>query len=149
MKISTKGRYGLRAMLDLAINSKTNHVALGSIAERQGISESYLEQMFSVLRKAELVKSIKGPQGGYTLARSGNSITIGCILRALEGNLSVIGKEVVNSNKEGFNLEDCIKQNVWDRLNESINSVVDSLTLEDLVEDFKKMSGDGDYMFYI
>ena len=83
MKISTKGRYGLRAMLDLALNSKMGHVSLYSIAERQGISESYLEHMFSTLRKAELVKSIKGAQGGYTLAYSPSKIKIGTNTKSL------------------------------------------------------------------
>lgn len=84
MKISTKGRYGLRAMLDLALNSLGDHVALSNIAERQDISVSYLEQMFSVLRKAGLLKSVKGAQGGYVLADRPSQIKVGTILRALE-----------------------------------------------------------------
>lgn len=146
MKISTKGRYGLRAMLDLGINSTANHVSLCSIAERQNISESYLEQMFSTLRKAELVKSVKGAQGGYILSDNPSRIKVGTILRALEGNLSVI-------NDDGNNAEDkfeyCIKASVWDRMNESIANIVDSITLEDLMNDYKKLLGDSDYMFYI
>lgn len=145
MKISTKGRYGLRAMLDLALNSATNHVSLCSIAERQNISESYLEQMFSVLRKAELVKSVKGAQGGYILASNPAYIKVGTILRVLEGNLSVISDE----NKDVNVFESCIKANVWDRMNQSISQIVDSITLEDLMEDCKKMNGENNYMFYI
>lgn len=149
MKISTKGRYGLRAMLDLTVNSKTSHVSLGAIAERQGISESYLEQMFSVLRKAELVKSIKGPQGGYSLGCSADRITVGSILRALEGNLSVVNEDQNRDSSEAYDFEACIRQNVWERINESINGVVDSLTLEDLTEKYKKMTGEAEYMFFI
>lgn len=149
MKISTKGRYGLRAMLDLAVNSKTNHVSLGSIAERQGISESYLEQMFSVLRKAELVKSVKGPQGGYSLGSSADKITVGSILRVLEGNLSVVNEEMDKDSSEAYIFEACIKENVWEKINESINSVVDSLTLAELSENYKKLSGKEEYMFFI
>lgn len=90
MKMSTKGRYGLRAMLDIAINSRGDIVNVKSIAERQNISESYLEQVFSILRKAAIVKSIKGAQGGYILADDPSNITVGQILRTLEGNLNVV-----------------------------------------------------------
>lgn len=94
MKISTKGRYGLIAMVDIAINETSENVTIKSISERQGISEGYLEQIFSSLRKAGLVKSIKGSQGGYILGNSISNITIGDILRTLEGSLKVIGDEV-------------------------------------------------------
>lgn len=146
MKISTKGRYGLRAMLDLAVNSATNHVSLYSIAERQNISESYLEQMFSVLRKAELVKSVKGAQGGYALGKGSSQIKVGTILRALEGSLSVINDDSSDAEDK---FEKCIKINIWDRMNESIDSIVDAVTLEDLVQDYKKLAEDKNYMFYI
>jgi Rrf2 family transcriptional regulator, cysteine metabolism repressor len=148
MKISTKGRYGLRAMLDLALNSKTGHVSLISIAERQGISESYLEHMFSTLRKAELVKSVKGAQGGYTLAYSPSKIKIGTILRALEGNLSIIDEDSTSDHNTN-NFESCIKSNIWDKINESINSVVDSLTLEDLMSEYSKLNENLEEMYYI
>jgi Rrf2 family cysteine metabolism transcriptional repressor len=148
MKISTKGRYGLRAMLDLAVNSKMGHVSLISIAERQDISESYLEHMFSTLRKAELVKSVKGAQGGYTLAHSPSKIKIGTILRALEGNLSIIDEDST-SEQSTNNFESCIKSNIWDKINESINSVVDSLTLEDLMSEFIKLNDNLEEMYYI
>ena len=97
MKISTKGRYGLRAMADLAINSTKGHIDLKNISIRQQISKSYLEQLFSALKKSNLVKSIKGPQGGYLLAKSVSEITVGDILRALEGNLSVIDETTLIS----------------------------------------------------
>ena len=90
MRISTKGRYGLRAMMDLAAYSNGGHVSLSSIAKRQMISTNYLEQVFSVLRNAGLVKSIKGAQGGYVLAKKPSEIRIGTILRVLEGYLSVV-----------------------------------------------------------
>ena len=88
MKVSTKGRYGLRAMIDLSLYSKNELVPLASIAERQDISKSYLEQVFSALRKAGLVKSIKGAQGGYSLSTGPEDITVGMILRALERLIS-------------------------------------------------------------
>lgn len=136
-------------MLDLALNSATNHVSLCSIAERQNISESYLEQMFSVLRKAELVKSVKGAQGGYILASNPAHIKVGTILRVLEGNLSVISDDNKGLEKDANIIENCIKENVWERMNQSINQIVDSITLEDLMENYKKMNGENNYMFYI
>ena len=87
MRISTKGKYGLRAMVDLAVHSADSPIPLSSIAERQDLSLGYMEQVFSVLRKAGLVKSIKGAQGGYILAEDAASITVGDVLRALEGDL--------------------------------------------------------------
>ena len=100
MRLSTKGRYGLRAMVDLAVYSKSEHVALNSIAERQGISMNYLEQVFSTLRKSGLVKSIKGAQGGYILSEEPSNIKVGRILRVLEGPLSVIDDNTERSNKK-------------------------------------------------
>lgn len=147
MKLSTKGRYGLRAMLDLALNSRGDHVALNTIAERQNISPNYLEQVFSLLRKAGLVKSVKGAQGGYVLGDSANRITVGQILRSLEGNLIVADDK---AEDEALNsVEFCLRKQVWEKINESINKVVDSITLEDLVVDFGKMHGNMSLMYYI
>lgn len=147
MKISTKGRYGLKAMVDLAVNSVNDSVTLKSISQRQNISEGYLEQIFSSLRKEGLVKGRKGSQGGYVLAKSMNEITVGNILRALEGELVVVERddaEVVNEDK----LDNCIRNNVWDRLNKSINDIVDSVTLEDLVINYNNLVNSS-YMYYI
>lgn len=147
MRISTKGRYGLRAMVDLASNISGDHVALNSIAERQGISANYLEQVFALLRKAGLVKSVKGAQGGYILANDPANVTVGSVLRALEGDLSVSegSAETIDRNS----LEYCIKTFVWEKIDESINGVVDSITLEDLVDEHKKLCGNQALMFYI
>ena len=136
MKISTKGRYGLRAMLDLALNSAGDLVTLASVAERQGISANYLEQVFAILRKAGLVKSIKGAQGGYVLADRPSNITVGAILRALEGDLSVTDDNAVIQDYSQ-SVEYCLQKNVWEKINESINQVVDSITLEDLMYEQK------------
>lgn len=146
MKISTKGRYGLTAMVDIAINAISENVTIKSISERQDISEGYLEQIFSSLRKAGLVKSIKGSQGGYILADSPSKITIGDILRTLEGNLSVLGDEI----KEEENLlQKCIKGKIWSQMDNSINSIVDSITLENLVIEYNKMTDSSQSMYYI
>lgn len=147
MKLSTKGRYGLRALLDLAINSTGDHVSLYSIAERQNISENYLEQVFSTLRKSGLVKSVKGAQGGYILAVSPSKTKVGAILRALEGDLSIV--EEMGGSSQDDALKNCIKLNVWDKMNESLNQVVDSITLEDLVNEYKKLNSGDSVMYYI
>lgn len=147
MKISTKGRYGLRAMIDLAHKSVSDHVPLKSIAESQNISEGYLEHVFSTLKKAGLVKSIKGPQGGYILAGEPSSITVGTVLRVLEGDLTLVDD---NINSDGNNpIERCIKLNVWDKIDQCINSIVDEITLEDLVSEYKKMVNAETDMYFI
>ncbi|MBC8062508.1 MAG: Rrf2 family transcriptional regulator [Clostridiaceae bacterium] len=147
MKISTKGRYGLTAMVDIAINAISENVTIKSISERQDISEGYLEQIFSSLRKAGLVKSIKGSQGGYILGNSAINITIGDILRTLEGNLSVLGDEI--KDEEVNMLQRCIKTKIWNQMDTSISSIVDSITLENLVIDYKKMADTSKSMYYI
>lgn len=144
MKISTKGRYGLRAILDLVLYSKSgSHVSLISIAERQDISKSYLEQVFATLRKAGIVKSVKGAQGGYVLAADPSTITIGKVLRALEGELSVVGEPGLETNK----IELYIQKNIWSKMDERINEIVDGITLKEMAENYEKNS-DG-WMYYI
>lgn len=144
MKMSTKGRYGLRAMIDLALNSVNEHVSLKNIAKRQSISENYLEQVFSVLRKAGLVKSIKGAQGGYFLTSKPSNLKIGDILRVLEGDL-----RVVDSQDNNNTVKECIKINVWDKMNENIRALLDSLTLEDMVNEYKKMNDTYSFIYHI
>jgi len=148
MKISTKGRYGLRAMVDLAIHAQNDHVALSAVAERQNISTNYLEQVFSGLRKAGLVKSVKGAQGGYILSENPENIKVGTILRILEGNLSVIDG-IDTENIDTRSIQYCLKKCVWDKIDESISNVVDSITLEDLVNEYKRLNSADAIMFYI
>ncbi len=144
MKISTKGRYGLRAVIDLVLYSKGgDHVSLISIAERQDISKSYLEQVFSALRKAGIVKSVKGAQGGYILAGDPSTITVGMVLRALEGDLSVVGE----AGHETSKIELYIRQHIWDNIDQKINEVIDGLSLKDMIEDYEKNSDV--WMYYI
>jgi Rrf2 family protein len=148
MKISTKGRYGLRAMLDLAVYSKGDHISLKSIAERQNISEGYLEQVFSTMRKAGLINSIKGSQGGYALANRPENITVGSVLRVLEGNLSVIDEKSMEE-RTNDRIEDCIRERVWSAINESIDEVVDKITLENLTDEYNKMINKEVDMYFI
>lgn len=146
MKLSTKGRYGLRAMIDLGANSNGDYLPLHTIAQRQDISERYLEQVFSALKKAGLVKSIKGAQGGYTLSKGAESITVSDILCTLEGDMSVV-ENIENNDKDI--LRKCIRINVWEKMNEAIDRVIESVTLEELVSKYRKANGDIDIMYYI
>lgn len=148
MKISTKGRYGLLAMLDLAIYSTIEHVSLNSIAERQNISANYLEQVFSALRKTGLVKSIKGAQGGYILGNSPDKISVGQILRALEGNLFQAVEES-DFDSERDNMAYCLKLEVWDKIQSNINDLVDSIMLGDLITQYNKLKVNSSYMYHI
>lgn len=149
MKLSTKGRYGLKAMLDLAVHNSEGQVVLKSIAERQGLSENYLEQLFAVLKKAGLVKSIRGSQGGYTLGTSADNITVGDILRALEGSLAPVDCVMENGASSCSRYDCCVTRGIWEKIRDSINSVIDSTTLENLVEDYRKSIKKDDYMFFI
>ncbi|MGD9567416.1 MAG: Rrf2 family transcriptional regulator [Sedimentibacter sp.] len=143
MKVSTKGRYGLRAIIDLSLNSSGDYVSLISIAERQNISKNYLEQVFSALRKTNIVKSVKGSQGGYLLNGKTSEIKVGDVLRALEGDLSVV-KEEENINSK---IEICIKKNLWDKIDEQVFKIIDNITLEDLINEYNK--GNDSLMYYI
>lgn len=144
LKISTKGRYGLRAIVDLVVNSKGDHVPLINIAERQNLSKNYLEQVFATLRKAGIVKSVKGAQGGYALAKNPSAITVCDILKALEGELSVIS---YSGEIEMKGIEKSIKKNLWDTIDEAIYKIINEMTLEDLVNDYYK--DHNSLMYYI
>lgn len=139
MKLSTKGRYGLRALVDLAFYSENETVSLSSIAERQSISISYLEQLIAKLKKAGLVHSIRGSQGGYILAKPANEISIGTVLRALEGNLSPVDCVELTGESECSGSSYCVTKFVWQRISDSISEAVDSIMLNELVEDYKRM----------
>lgn len=142
MKLSTKGRYGLRALIDLAQYSEQEAVSISSISQRQNISESYLEQLVAKLRKAGLVTSIRGAQGGYRLAKPADTISVGDILRALEGNLQAV--ECSAQTGQGCQGADlCVTKYVWQRINESIEKTVDEMMLDQLVEESKKTCQNG------
>lgn len=133
MKISTKGRYALRLMLDLALNNTGEPVRIKDIASRQEISDKYLEQIISVLNKAGYVKSIRGPQGGYRLAREPEKYTAGMILRLTEGSLAPVpclDDEINLCERQ----EACVTLRLWRMLDDAISGVVDKVTLADLVE---------------
>ena len=132
MKISTRGRYALRLMIDLALNGSDQYVTIRSVSERQGISYKYLEQMITVLSRAGYVKSIRGSQGGYKLARPAEEYTVGMILRLIEGSLVPVACMEDEPNQCPRSAE-CVTLDVWKQLGDAINSVLDNITLADLV----------------
>lgn len=132
MKISTKGRYALRLMLDLASNHSGNPIRLKDVARRQEISEKYLEQIISILNRAGYVRSIRGPQGGYVLQREPRDYTVGMILRLTEGSLAPV--ECVVEAGLCPREKGCASRILWGKLNQAINGVVDQVTLADLLE---------------
>ena len=132
MKISTKGRYALRLMLDLASNDSGTPIRLKDVAKRQGISEKYLEQIISILNKAGFVRSVRGPQGGYSLSRTPADYTVGMILRLTEGSLCPV--DCAAEENGSCDREDvCVTRMLWKKLDDAISSVVDHVSLEELL----------------
>ena len=132
MKISTKGRYALRLMLDLASNDSGTPIRLKDVAKRQGISEKYLEQIISILNKDGFVKSVRGPQGGYSLSRTPADYTVGMILRLTEGSLCPV--DCAAEENGSCDREDtCVTRMLWKKLDDAISSVVDHVSLEELL----------------
>lgn len=133
MKISTKGRYALRLMLDIALNDAAGPVRIKDVAARQDISDKYLEQIVSVLNKAGYVRSIRGPQGGYQLIKKPEEYTVGMILRLTEGSLAPVSCLEYGKN-DCPRQEACATLRLWTMLNDAVKGVVDKVTLADLVE---------------
>ena len=171
MKLTTRGRYGLRALIDLAVHESEGAVSAQSIAERQELSESYLEQLIRSMKRAGLVASVRGAGGGYHLARPASEISVGDILRALEGTMEAVScpaltVEGFKTNPENpsedtaitkeliekFDLDQltrdaggcagadwCVTKYVWKRINDAINQAVDSIMLDQLVEESRML----------
>ena len=138
MKLSTKGRYGLRALIDLAQYGEQEAVSIQSISARQQISDSYLEQLVRKLKKAGLVTSVRGAQGGYRLARPAEEISVGDVLRALEGSIEAVScQEGENPSCVGKDL--CVAGYVWQKVNKSIQETVDSIMISQLVEESRRI----------
>lgn len=133
MKVSTKGRYALRLLLDLAVYNTGEPISLKDVARRQQISEKYLEQIISLLNKAGFVRSVRGAQGGYMLAKAPSEYTVGMILRLTEGSLApvnCVGDEGIECERR----QGCVTVRIWEQINDAINNVVDHITLAELVE---------------
>ena len=138
MKLSTKGRYGLRALIDLAQYSGEAPVSITSISARQELSERYLEQLMSMLKKAGLVKSIRGAGGGYVLAKDMAEISVGDVLRALEGSLEPVECAGLEPDGGCKAADYRVTKYVWQRINDSISRTVDEIRLDQLVEESRK-----------
>ena len=154
MKISTKGYYSVRAIIDIAIRAKNSPVSLSSISIREDISLHYLEQLFMKLRRSNLVKSVRGPGGGYVLAKKPEEISIGDVLQSVEE--SVAPKQICvthhGKNKIGNNrcdkIDECVSRLVWQKLSDKMMEILDSISLESLCHEHetlinKKAKGTG------
>ncbi len=139
MKLSTKGRYGLRALVDLAANGGEEAVSITSIAGRQDLSESYLEQLMRLLRRSGLVESVRGAQGGYRLARPADTISVGDVLRALEGDLKAVDCSGFMEEGGCSGSDLCVTKYVWKRVNDAIERTVDSIMLSELIHESKAL----------
>jgi len=139
VKISTKGRYGLTLMIELARNYGSGPISLKAIAEQKNLSNHYLEQLATPLRNAGLIRSVRGPYGGYTLAKEPEHISTGDIIRVLEGPITVV---------EGIEEEESAQRALWIRIRNAIKDVLDTTTLLDLLE-YDDDELQSDYMFYI
>ncbi|WP_331655210.1 RrF2 family transcriptional regulator [Aminipila sp.] len=149
MKISTKGQYGLQALLDLAIYGADDYISLKSIAERQGMSDNYLEQLFASLKKNGLVESTRGAQGGYRLAKPSKEITVKQVLNALEGPLALVDCIIEGKESQCDRFECCVTRVVWQKIMENLNEVTDAITLADLVESYKNSKRSAGIEYYI
>lgn len=141
MKLSTRGRYGVTAIFELALNYGSGVVPLRDIARHQGISEPYLEQLAKTLRQAGLITSTRGAQGGYSLARPPEEITIAQVVEATEGPIALVDCLMADGELKASACEKagtCVTRDVWARVCDSINQVLNSITLGDLVKDYQR-----------
>lgn len=133
MKISTKGRYALTIMVELANSDPEKYTSIKTISQNQGISEKYLEQIISALNKSGLVKSIRGSKGGYKLSRSPSEYTVGEILRSMEGSLAPVSC-LENEYNRCPKSSNCISLYVWEKIYNAVNDVVNSITIQDIID---------------
>lgn len=139
MRISTKGRYALRLMVDLAMNDGGGPVSLRDVAQRQGLSDKYLEQIVTPLSRAGLVRAVRGAGGGYLLTKPAGEYTVGDILRPLEGDLAPV--ECATDAEYCEQCDNCVTLELWQEIHRAVSAVVDGVTLADLVEKAKSKSG--------
>lgn len=148
VRISSRGEYGVRAMFDLAQHYGEGPIPLKMIAERKNISEHYLEQLMGSLRKAGLVSSVRGAQGGYELSDHPENVSVGDIIRALEGSvLSIHGLES-DGDAAGKSPDDLVLRSMWHRLADGVNDVLDSVTLAQLCDEANRLKSQGDSFMY-
>jgi Rrf2 family cysteine metabolism transcriptional repressor len=133
MKLSTRSRYGVRALLELAIDYKQGPLQIKTIAEREKISNKYLEQLISLLKTAGLVLSIRGPKGGYVLAKPPQDIKLSDVFAVLEGPVTTF--DCLIDKNFCTRCGDCLTKNIWLKMQEAITGVLGSITLKDMAED--------------
>ncbi|MFV0529767.1 MAG: RrF2 family transcriptional regulator [Lachnospiraceae bacterium] len=148
MRVSTKGRYGLKALVDVTINEKEGCVSLVNIANRNQISLPYLEHVFASLKKAGIVRSIKGPQGGYMLEESPDKITISSILTALDGDYRVANEQPEDAQVSVY-VSKAIDSLIWEPVNKSLSEILENTTLKDLTDEYIRVSQSDQIMYYI
>ncbi len=136
MRFSTKGCYGARAMLDLALNFANDPILLKDIARRQEVSEKYLEHLVSALRKRGLVRSIRGARGGYLLAKPPSEIRLSEIMEIMEGSMAPV--DCVDDPRVCHRANLCVTRDIWAKVKEAIDNILESITLQDMVEEQKK-----------
>ena len=142
LKLSTRGRYGIHAMYDLAVHYGDGPQSIKCIAERQGIPEAYLEQLIAVLRREKLVISNRGAQGGYRLVREPEDITVGDVLRALEGGLNLVDC-LLEEDSCGKSCA-CPSRIVWLKIRDGLNRIVDGITLQDMIDEYACQTAQGE-----
>ncbi|WP_026517989.1 RrF2 family transcriptional regulator [Butyrivibrio sp. MC2021] len=142
MKISTKGRYALRVMIDLALHNNGEYIALKDISARQNITIKYLEQIVSVLNKAGFLRSMRGNNGGHKLARDPKDYRVGDIIRVMEGNLTPVECSAQINGTTCPLSDNCASLNFWQGLDKVVNNYVDKFTLEDLVAQYRQGARD-------
>jgi Rrf2 family cysteine metabolism transcriptional repressor len=149
MKFSTKSRYGLRAVLDIAIHGENGPITINNIADRQDISERYLEQLMTSLKNSGFVKSVRGAQGGYILSKEPKDIKVGDIIRALDGPITPVACVGEEYTDDCTRKEACATRLIWNEVKKSIDVVLDKYTIEDLINETKRLSGSQNFMYYI
>ena len=137
MKLSTRGRYGIQTMYDLALNADNGPQSIKAIAERGGMPEAYLEQLIAALKRSGLVTSTRGAQGGYMLSRPADKITVGDVLRAMEGGLNLV--DCLDGEDACDKACACPSRIVWQKLRDGLNAIVDGITLQDMIDDYKRV----------
>ena len=153
--MSTKITYGVRAIFDIAYHSCGMPAKVNDIARRQGISPRYIEQIFIMFKKKGIIKTVRGPKGGYLLAKEPRDITLGDIIRAIEGKIELVGCKVNESpgEEECVIGKQCVTAPIWKELNDRVSSFFDSITIQDLCDRGKALGierdMDGKYMYYI
>lgn len=138
MKLSTKGKYGVRAVFEIARNAGNGPITIKEIAERQGISFSYLEQILNRLGRTGIIESVRGPGGGYLLGKKPADLTIGDVVRALEGPIALSHCLEPGMSGDCYQADDCVARMVWSRVGAKIEEALDSISFEDLLQQYPR-----------